>query len=166
MAAFLPDRMIEVLERHRVRFVMVDGSQTMPPGHTFLTAYLDVIAERSDDNLARLAAAFGELQATLFTGDGPIGFAFRRSPEILERSWVWSIVSPYGRLMVSLLPDSPDGFPQLLAGSRPATVGSTSIPSAGLLDLIRFRGMMRDRWVLPGLAQVEAWHARIQPRDG
>lgn len=61
--AFDPVRMLEVLARHRVEYVVVGGFAAWVQGAPIVTADLDLIFENSPENVARLQAALTELGA-------------------------------------------------------------------------------------------------------
>ncbi len=62
------DRILDVLARHHVEYLLVGGVSTRLHGAQRLTDDLDCIPERSRDNLTRLAAAMAELNARLRVG--------------------------------------------------------------------------------------------------
>ena len=64
-AEFDPAPIFQVLERHKVDFVVVGGLAGMAHGSRYPTDDTDVAYERSRDNLERLAEALRELGATL-----------------------------------------------------------------------------------------------------
>jgi hypothetical protein len=60
-----PERIVEVLDRHGVRYVLVGGMGARAHGATRRTYDLDLCPAWHPDNLDRLAAALGELDARL-----------------------------------------------------------------------------------------------------
>ena len=65
--------LLEVLERHRVQYVVVGGYAAELHGSVRRTVDVDVVPRTTADNLERLASALRELQATIRTGDLPGG---------------------------------------------------------------------------------------------
>jgi hypothetical protein len=59
------ERLVEVLTRHRVEYVLVGGGAARLFGATRVTEDTDCLARRTDENLDRLAAAMRELSARL-----------------------------------------------------------------------------------------------------
>ncbi len=59
------DRILAVLDRHQVDFLVVGGVAAIAHGATRPTSDLDCVARRSGTNLDRLAAALRELNARL-----------------------------------------------------------------------------------------------------
>lgn len=55
------DRVVEVLERHRVQYLLVGGVAARFHGSERLTEDVDVLPDDDDENLRRLAAALTEL---------------------------------------------------------------------------------------------------------
>jgi hypothetical protein len=62
---FDPAPILRVLERHGVDYVLIGGLAGLARGSQYPTQDTDVVYERSSENLARLAAALVELEATL-----------------------------------------------------------------------------------------------------
>lgn len=63
------NRVVEALDRHNVDYLLVGGVSAMAYGATRQTEDFDCLAERSIDNLSRLAAVLCELNAFLRVGD-------------------------------------------------------------------------------------------------
>lgn len=61
--AFDPARMIAVLVRHRVDFVVVGGFAAWLQGAPVLTVDLDLVFDRDPENVRRLVGALRELEA-------------------------------------------------------------------------------------------------------
>ena len=58
---FDPERIVETLAEHRVRFVLVGGQAARFHGATRLTKDADVVVDQSGENLQRLSRALDEL---------------------------------------------------------------------------------------------------------
>src|SRR6266498_439834 len=56
-------RVLEVLARHRVQYLVIGGVAVQVHGHRRTTKDLDLVPSPEPDNIARLAAALEELQA-------------------------------------------------------------------------------------------------------
>lgn len=63
--------LLEVLERHRVQYVVVGGHAAEPHGSVRRTVDIDVVPRTTADNLERLAAALREVQAMIRTEGFP-----------------------------------------------------------------------------------------------
>ncbi len=85
--------LLEVLERHRVQYVVVGGYAAELHGSVRRTVDVDVVPRTTADNLERLAAALREVQAKIRTEGFPEGLPF--SPSGTPWSgWSWSTSSP------------------------------------------------------------------------
>ena len=60
-ADFDPARMLAALADRKVRFVLIGGMAAVLHGDVGVTVDLDVVPERSDENLQRLAQALRDL---------------------------------------------------------------------------------------------------------
>jgi hypothetical protein len=64
---FDPIPILEVLQRHRVRFIVIGAIAAIAQGSPLPTEDVDVTPARDPENLERLAAALRELNAKLST---------------------------------------------------------------------------------------------------
>src|SRR4051812_45402715 len=69
-----PARLLSVLHRHGVVFVLVGATAAIAQGYPLPTQDTDITPARDPENYERLAAALGELQAKLRTPHGPVEF--------------------------------------------------------------------------------------------
>jgi hypothetical protein len=69
---FDPGRICSVLVEEGVRFVLVGGLAAVLHGSPLPTVDVDLVPDRSDENLERLAAALNRLDAKLRTEAGPV----------------------------------------------------------------------------------------------
>lgn len=74
-ALFDPERLLEVLGRHEVEFVLIGGLAAVAHGSPLPTTDVDVTPRRDAANLDRLAGALRELEARIRTAD-PDGVVF------------------------------------------------------------------------------------------
>jgi hypothetical protein len=79
-----PLRIIETFERHQVDYLLVGGLAATVHGATRTTYDFDCLADRSSDNLDRLAAALIELGAR-YRVEGLTDEESRRLPVVLDR---------------------------------------------------------------------------------
>jgi hypothetical protein len=70
--SFDPRRICEVFNDEGVRYVVIGGFAAVVHGSPLPTADVDVVPERSDQNLERLGRALQRLGAELRTADGPV----------------------------------------------------------------------------------------------
>lgn len=113
--------MVEVLQRHRVAFVVIGGFAIQLHGVDGLarTADLDVTPRRTTENLRRLASALTELDACLRgVGLPDDGLAVPWHADLLARMDVaLNLVTKYGPLDISLQPSGTDGYADLVRGA-------------------------------------------------
>ena len=164
---YRPDKLLEVLERHGVQFVVIGGLAAELRGSPYATRDVDVTPSRERANLGRLADALRELDAKLrISGvDGPVEFPLDQHS--FDWGTTWMFVTTHGFLDIALLPDGTRGYDDLRRGaSRERISDSLEVSVASLADVIRSKeaaGREKDRAVLPVLRQVlERSHA-IEP---
>jgi hypothetical protein len=136
-AALDPERLLTVLARHRVRYVLVGALAARLQGFPRLTADADITPARSGANLARLAAALRELKARIYTESVPEGLPFDVAPETLVRSELWNFVTDAGRLDVVFQPAGTQGYEDLNRGAVRFDVFGVKLHVANLRDITR-----------------------------
>ena len=83
---FDPERMLSALADHEVRFILIGGMAAVLHGDVGVTVDIDVVPERSDENLERLAEALRGLDARLRTEGEPEGLSFDCSAPFFRKS--------------------------------------------------------------------------------
>jgi hypothetical protein len=161
--------MVEVLQRHRVAFVLIGGFAIQLHGVDGVarTADLDVAPRRTTENLRRLAAALTELDARLRgTGLPDEGLEVPWHANLLARMDVaLNLVTKYGPLDISLQPSGTDGYDDLAREAVDLPVGTRVAPTAALTDIIRSKeaaGREKDVLALPALER----HLRARRERG
>jgi len=155
---YRPDDLLEVLERHQVRYVVIGGLAAELRGSPYVTRDVDVTPARNRANFVKLAAALRELDARLRVPglDDPIDIPL--DERSFDQGTTWTYVTKYGYLDVALLPDGTRGYDDLRrAATRERLTASVEVPVAALSDVIRSKeaaGREKDRAVLPVLRQV------------
>jgi len=155
---YRPDRLLEVLERHGVQFVVIGGLAAELRGSPYATRDVDVTPSRERANLGRLAEALRELDAKLrISGvEGPAEFPLEQHS--FDWGTTWTFVTTHGFLDIALLPDGTRGYDDLRRGaSRERITDTLEVSVASLADVIRSKeaaGREKDRAVLPVLRQV------------
>ena len=152
------DRILTVLERHGVEFIVIGGfaielhDVAVPP-----TIDVDITPAPGRANLRRLAAALAELGARFRIADGPpAGVAV---PGGISAAWLaetvsLALVTDAGPLDVSLRPDGTDGYDDLAALTVLLPYEGHLVPTAALEDVVRSKeasGRPKDILVLPAL---------------
>src|SRR5687768_15382871 len=101
---FYPERILEVLEEHRVRYVVIGGLAGTLHGSPVATNDADICPARDRDNLEKLAAALTDLDARVYSPTDPEGIGWARDAGALARGEIWNLVTPHGRLDISFRP--------------------------------------------------------------
>ncbi len=122
---------IQALERHRVRYVVIGGAAAQARGWLETTDDIDVTPERSEENLERLAAAVEELDAGLRVDPARYPDGFRPPDGIDARTFRNQVsitfTTRHGDFDVVLIPDGTTGFEEIVATATPETVPGTGI---------------------------------------
>jgi hypothetical protein len=166
---YRPAEALEVLERHRVDYVVIGGLAAELRGSPYATRDVDVTPARTRANFTNLAAALRELDAKLRVPglDEPI--AVPLDGDSFAKGTTWTYVTKHGLLDVALLPDGTRGYDDLRRGAtRERLTATLTVRVASLADVIRSKeaaGREKDRAVLPVLRQVLE-RSRQLDRDG
>lgn len=132
-----PERIITVLAKLGVRYVLIGAVAARLQGFPRLTADLDIAPARDEENLERLAGALRELDARIYTESVPEGLAFDCSARMLARAELWNLVTAAGRLDIAFTPSGTTGFDDLVRGVVRFEVYGVELLVAGLPDIIR-----------------------------
>ena len=158
MVPYRPDEILEVLERHRVLYVVIGGLAAELRGSPYVTRDVDVTPARTRENLTRLAAALMELDAKLRIPDREEPLEVPLDERSVEQGTSWTYVTKHGYLDIALLPDGTRGYGDLRrSATKERLTDTVAIFVAALADVIRSKeaaGREKDRAVLPILRQV------------
>lgn len=150
---------LECLDRHQVRFILIGGLASIHWGSPFPTEDIDITPERSKDNLDRLSAALTELGAKVRTQAEPDGLPFAHTGASLADAGVWNLVTEYGDFDISFVPNGTEGYTDLVRDAATDTVHGVEIRVASLADIIRSKqaaNRPKDQRVLPTLREILA----------
>jgi hypothetical protein len=153
-APFDPARLLEVLSRHGVDYVLIGGLAGALHGSPAATNDADICPARTPDNLSRLAAALVELEARIRTESEPDGLSFDRSPEFLATVELLNTTTAAGDLDISFAPTGTDGYDDLAERAVSFDIDETRVLVASLDDVIhskRTAGRPKDLATLPVL---------------
>jgi hypothetical protein len=134
---FDPIRALATLNRHGVRYVVIGGFAGKLRGSTILTVDVDVCYARDPANLASLAAALGELHATL--RGAPEGLPFRLDAKTLANGDAFTFVTDAGDLDVLGTPAGVSGFDELARNATDLDLDDLVVRVAAIDDLIRMK---------------------------
>jgi hypothetical protein len=129
---------LEILAKHRVRFVVIGGIAANLRGSTALTQDIDVCYARDGDNLGRLAKALKELQARL--RGAPPDVPIVLDAKTLAMGDHFTFVTEAGSLDILGHPSGiPGGYEELERAADEMDLGSFSVKVASIDDLIRMK---------------------------
>lgn len=158
MAEFDPVEALRVLERNRVRYVVVGALAAAASGAPVITRDLDVTPARDPANLERLATALRELDARLRTTSDPEGIPFPADGKMLAGAELWTLTSRVGELDVVFQPAGTRGYEDLCRDARRLEVAEgLSVLVASLADVVRSKAASaraKDLAQLPLLRQT------------
>jgi hypothetical protein len=132
-----PERIVTVLARHAVKFVLIGATAARLYGFPRLTADADITPARDVRNVRRLAAALRELEAKVYTESIPEGLAFDCTAETIGRSDMWNLITIAGRVDVAFIPSGTDGYRDLVRNAVRFEAFGTELVVASLEDIIR-----------------------------
>lgn len=152
------EAILEVLARHRVRFVVIGGVAAILHGSPFATRDADITPAMDRENLERLGGALRELEAHLRTPDDPgADLPFDPVAELLGRGQVWNLTTPFGDLDLSFVPAGTTGYDDLLRDATILELAGLRVRVASLADVIRSKeaaGRDKDLQVVPTLRKL------------
>ena len=158
---FRPLKILELLGKHEVEFILIGGIAGTLHGAPFVTVDLDVVPAVETSNLDRLSAALRELEAVLRDADNEEGvhidFNGRLLKKVLPDSRFLRFDTAHGYLDVIHKPAGTQGFRDLARSAIYQEVGSVRIRVASLEDVIRSKaavGRPRDLEQLPTLRRL------------
>jgi hypothetical protein len=129
---------LEILAKHRVRFVVIGGIAANLRGSTTLTQDLDVCYARYGDNLGRLAKALKELQARLRGAPSDVPFVL--DAKTLAMGDHFTFVTEAGSLDILGHPSGiPGGYEELERAADEMDLGGFSVKVVSIDDLIRMK---------------------------
>jgi hypothetical protein len=165
MAEFSPQDVFAVLERHRVRYVLIGGLAAVLHGAPHVTTDADIVPELGRENLDRLSAALDELNARVRVAGEPDGIPFDHSAESLSRVPVWNLQTSMGDLDITFQPSGTRGYDDLRRDVVTMEIRGVEVPVASLADVVRSKeaaGRARDRAALPALRELLARQRRVE----
>jgi hypothetical protein len=132
-----PERLLETLAHHGVRYVLIGGFAGIAWGSPLVTFDLDICYARDKDNLERLAAALKELGATL--RGAPKDLPFRLDARTLAAGDSFTFDTAAGPFDCLGTPTGTKGYADLVANATTLDVGGRAVTVVSLDDLIRMK---------------------------
>jgi hypothetical protein len=158
---FDPEAMLSALAEGGVRFILVGGMAAVLHGDVGVTVDIDVVPERTEENLDRLAAALRALGARIRTEGEPDGLSFDCSMEFfrnLPPDAIVNMTTQAGDLDVTFCPSGTSGFADLKRDATDVEAADRlHVLVASLADVIRSKeaaGREKDRLALPRLRRL------------
>ena len=154
-AAFDPLRVLQTLQQHGVKFVVIGDIAGRLWGSTTVTNDLDVCYARSSTNLEALAAALGDLKAKLRGADRDLPFV--ADARTLKNGDAFTFTTVAGNLDILGHPAGSNGYESLARNATAMDVGNVDVLVASLEDLIlmkRAAGRPKDLIEVEVLAAV------------
>jgi predicted nucleotidyltransferase len=136
---FNPAAILAALERHDVRYVLIGGLAANAHGVRRTTRDVDVIVDRSRDNLERLADAARELKVGSPVIDSRLRELDPLDADDLARAANVSLDTVEGELDVMNEAKGAPPFERLARRAVTVEVFGTRVPVAGLDDLIALK---------------------------
>lgn len=150
------ERILRTLAEHEVDYVLVGGLAVQTHGHVRTTFDVDILPRPEPNNLAKLAGALREMDATILN---PGAEGLEIDARMLPRAMLWQFATRFGQLDV--LHDAPGAprYEELRCRALEVTLGDLEIAVAGRDDLIsmkRARGRPIDLDDLAVLTELDA----------
>lgn len=154
---FAFERILEVLTRHGVRFVVVGAVAAIAQGSPLPTEAIDITPARDLENMNRLVASLTELDARLRVENEPSAAPFPFDASSFARKELWALTTQHGDLDIVFVPAGTGGYEDLRRSAITVDFGKTSVSMASLADVIRSKqaaGRPKDLSQLPALRQT------------
>jgi Aminoglycoside-2''-adenylyltransferase len=161
-APFDPLRVLQVLQQHRVRFVVVGGLAARVWGSPTVTNDLDICYARDPSNLAALAEALTLLGARLRGVEAHV--PFRLEATTLRAGDHFTFETDAGDLDIIGVPAGTRGYEDLARTAETVELGGLRVAVTSLDDLIEMKraaGRPKDRIELEVLGAVRDERRRL-----
>jgi hypothetical protein len=143
------DRLLGILDRHGVDFVVIGGIAGSAHGSAYPTFDLDIAYCRDEANLGRLAAALDEMQATLRGAAADL--PFQRDAKALAKGANFTFDTDFGSFDALGDIEGIRDYESLRAASSVVVLGDVSVRIASIDHLIamkRAANRPKDRLVV------------------
>lgn len=137
IAPLNPERILATLDKHNVRFILIDALAARLHGFPRLTADADITPAADPANVEKLAKALRELHAKVYTESVPEGLTFACSAVTLSRAVMWNLITDAGRIDIAFKPAGTEGFDDLVTGAEKFKAYGVVFLAASIADIIR-----------------------------
>ena len=131
------ERIVEILERHAVEFLVIGGQAEILMGSPRVTYDTDLCYRRTEENLKRLAEALTEMHPTL--RGAPPDLPFVLDARGLAFGNNYTLETDMGPLDLLGWVERFGGYEALLPNAESYNIGEMTIRTIGLEDLIRIK---------------------------
>lgn len=152
-----PRRLVEILDRHHVEYVLIGGFAAAVRGAQRPTEDIDITPSTTTENLGRLVTALREMRAGIRVNETPEGLPFNTSVEGLRGMKMLNLRTPYGDIDLTFEPNGTGGFEDLTVQADPRDIEGVIVRVAALEDIIRSKeaaGRQKDAEALPELYRL------------
>lgn len=157
MTEFRPEKILEVLSRHKVRFILIGGLAAVYYGSRQVTTDVDITPADDEANLTLLSKALDELQANIRTESEPAGIAFTHDAVSLRAMETLNLATAFGALDIAFVPAGTFGYRDIKRETEGVSILGVDVSIASLADVIRSKeaaGRAKDLAVLPELREI------------
>ncbi len=150
-------RLFEVLDRHRVAYVLIGGLAAVYHGSPFPTEDADITPRSDRANLEKLAAALVALRARIRTDSEPAGLPFACDADALAARKTVNLTTAAGDLDLTFEPAGTTGYDDLRRDATRTDLYGVAVQIASLADVIRSKqaaNRPKDQRVLPTLREI------------
>jgi len=148
-------KLLEVLERHVVDFIVIGGVAGLLHGSAYPTFDFDVLYARDDKNLERMAAALSDLHVTL--RNAPPDLPFQVDPRTLAAGSNFTFDSDVGPFDILGHADGMRDYEKMRSASVREDLWGVSVRVASVDDLIRMKrasGRPKDKSMVEELTAL------------
>ncbi len=135
--SFQPERVIQLLGRHGVRYVLIGGLAAVTHGSPLVTQDIDLCYARDIDNLGLLAAALREVNSRLRGADADL--PFRMDTRTLRSGDVFTLTTDVGWIDILGTPAGSSGYDDLARTAETFDLFGYRVLVASVDDLIRMK---------------------------
>lgn len=146
-------RLVELLDRHGVKFVLIGGRAASLHGSPLATLDTDFCYERSESNLERLAEALRELKPTLRGAPPDLPFVIDAQSLALGSNYTFSTELGDCDFLGEVEPIG--GFEQLTRNAETMDLDGVCVLVMSLDDLIRVKQYIKRPKDLAALEQLK-----------
>jgi len=137
---FHPERLVAVLGRFKVSYVLTGDLAARLHGAPWTTSVAQVVPQQSNENRNVLATALKHLNARIYTVSQPDGVELEITPDALAAAGVHHLITSCGRLDVVAMPQDSGRFDELRTRAVEFDLHGDRLNVASLDDLVRLAG--------------------------